>query len=396
MIDSGKQTSGELRILFLTNKALPDNDHRLAYGSLADICSITFALPGKPQSLDSAAFLRVGIGEGLRIRYLFQLIFLAARLAGRRKQFDLVHHASGLPFLLGPALFSLIGMPSVITITGFGRLFTSETLIHRSLRPLFMLLLSLSVRVARRILFQNHGDLARLAKKYPSHAHKFCYAGSAVQMPVTEDKDFSTPNLRVLFPTRLMPDKGVYDFLRAAKMLHGQGFEFILAGPRSLGFDSLFEKVEEYHASGIIHYLGELTSGATVDEFAKAHVIYFPSYGEGMARVMLEAGFAQVCPIGYDIPANRDLIAQGRGFLVSLGDVDSAVTVLRTLAADRQLMRGNAVSYQKHILENYTMEMFTRRMDEIFKDLAEEMGLKLKSTPIRLPSLGVPDNLTGQ
>jgi glycosyltransferase involved in cell wall biosynthesis len=392
IVNGDKQTSGELRILFLTNKALPDSDHRLAYGHSSDICSITFALPDKPHSLDPAEFVRVGIGEGLRLRYLWRLIFLVARVAGRRKQFDLVHHASGLPFLLGPALFGLIGMPSVITITGFGRLFTSETPIYRSLRPLFMQLLGLSVRLARRVLFQNHGDLARLAKKYPAYAHKFCYAGSAVQMPVTKDKDFSSPNLRVLFPTRLMPDKGVDDFLQAAKMLHGQGFEFVLAGPGSLGFDGLFEKVKEHDAAGIIRYLGELTSSATVDEFAKAHVIYFPSYGEGMARVMLEAGFGQLCPICYDIPANRDLIAEGRGFLVSRGDIDAAVSVLRTLAADRQATRSNAVNYQKHILENYTMEIFTRRMDEIFKDLSEELGLKVKTTPIRLPSLGASDN----
>jgi glycosyltransferase involved in cell wall biosynthesis len=200
-------------------------------------------------------------------------------------------------------------------------------------------------------------------------------------MPVLEEKDFSAPTLKVLLASRLMPDKGVDDFLQTAEKLQGQGFEFVLAGPRSIGFDDILEKVKEYHTLGTIRYLGELNSGEMLSEFDQAHVFFLPSYGEGMARVMLEAGFAQVCPIGYDISANRDLIAEGRGFLAPVGDIDAMVSILRALAKDRELLRANAINYQEHILQNYSMEVFSQRLDEIFKELALELGIDVMEAP---------------
>ena len=370
-----------LSVLFTANKALPDNDHRLIYGEISKVCSMTYALPGKPGALDPAAYIRVNMGEGLRLRYLFHLMLLMFTLLRKRRLFDVCSHNSTLPILIGPLLSILVGVPSVITVTGFGRLFTSDGLRHRILRPLYMRLLGLSIRLSRRVLFQNHGDLADLADRFPLHAHKFHYAGSAVSMPVFEEKDFSAPTLKVFLASRLMPDKGVDDFLQTAEKLQGQGFEFVLAGPGSIGFDDIFEKVKRYHAPGIIRYLGELNSAEMLSEFGQAHIFFLPSYGEGMARVMLEAGFAQTCPIGYDISANRDLIAEGRGFLAPRGDIDAAVSILRTLAGDRKALRANAINYQKHILQNYSMEVFCHRLDEIFKELALELGIEVMGAP---------------
>jgi len=374
-----------LSILFTANKALPDNDHRLVYGELSRVCSMTYALPGKPDTVDPAAYIKLDIGEGLRLRYFFHLMLLAARLLPKRRLFDVWSHSSTLPILIGPLVSTLIRVPSVITLTGFGRLFTSNGFRNRILRPLYMGLLGLSIRLSRRVLFQNHGYLADLADRFPSQSHKFHYTGSAVSMPVFGEKDFSAPTLKVFLASRLMPDKGVDDFLQTAARLQGQGFEFILAGPRSIGFDYIFETVKEYHTLGIIRYLGELNSDEMLTEFDQAHVFFLPSYGEGMARVMLEAGFAQTCPIGYDISANRDLISEGRGFLAPRGDFDAAVSILRTLAGDRNALRTNAINYQKHILQYYSMEVFCQRLDEIFKDLAVELGIEVMEAPC--PSL---------
>ena len=188
-----------------------------------------------------------------------------------------------------------------------------------------------------------------------------------------------------------MPDKGVDDFLRTAEKLQGQGFEFVLAGPRSLGFDDLFEKVKEFHTLGIIRYPGELNSDEMLTEFDQAHVFFLPSYGEGMPRVMLEAGFAQTCPIGYDISANRDLITEGRGFLAPRGDFDAAVSILRNLAEDRNALRTNAINYQKHILQNYSMDVFCQRLDEVFKGLAAELGIQVVGSPLPSLSAHTPD-----
>ena len=76
------------------------------------------------------------------------------------------------------------------------------------------------------------------------------YAGSAVDSPIVQQKSFSTPLLRVLLVARLLPDKGIRDFLEVASQLCQSSFEFILVGPPSVGFDTLLAEVKKLAAQG--------------------------------------------------------------------------------------------------------------------------------------------------
>ncbi|HEC35630.1 MAG TPA: glycosyltransferase [Anaerolineae bacterium] len=365
----------KLRVLCVANKAFPDGDHRLACPQLSKVCSITYALPSKPDVLDENCYVRMGFSEGLHISIIYHFIALLVYLVRNRRRLDFVHYCSTNLILLGPLLSKLAGLPSIITVTGFGRTFSSHKLRFRLLRPLYMLLMGISMRCASRVLFQNRGDLEWLATRFPWASDKFRYVGSAVSMPVTRHKSFSASRLRVLLVARLLPDKGIEDFLQVADALHQKEFEFVLVGPASRGFDELAARVKDYHLRGVIDYKGELDPVATLEEFAQAHVFYFPSYGEGMARVMLEAGFARVCPIAYDIPANRDLVVDGGGFLLNSGSVKQVISILEDLAGDRKLLERNAIAYQDHIVEHYDIQTFSQRMDNILLELAGEIGI---------------------
>jgi glycosyltransferase involved in cell wall biosynthesis len=210
-----------------------------------------------------------------------------------------------------------------------------------------------------------------LEARYPHHAKKFAFVGSAVDLPSVASKDFSFPKLRVVLVARLMPDKGINDFITVAEKLAGEHFEFILIGPASVGFDDLYRKVMEYHRRSIVVYNGECSSEEVQKELSCAHIFYFPSYGEGLSRTMLEAGFACLCPVAYDIPANRDLLAKDRGFLLSVGDTPNVISTLTRLSADRELLSAHAHRYQSFITENYNIDMYTERMDALLQDLFE-------------------------
>jgi glycosyltransferase involved in cell wall biosynthesis len=112
-------------------------------------------------------------------------------------------------------------------------------------------------------------------------------------------------------------------------------------------------------------------------ELSLAHIYYFPSsYGEGLSRTMLEAGFACLCPVAYDIPANKDLIAENRGFLLPVGDTSSVISILERLFPDRKLLSSNAHSYQRFITDNYNMDRYAERMDGLLRDLRCEAGAR--------------------
>lgn len=364
-----------LRVLYVSNRTLTAGDHRLVYGELARACSITYALPGRPPGIGDSRYVGVRFGGGLSLSYAAELWGLFAFLRRQRREIDCVHLNSTLLVLVGPLLARLAGVPSVVTITGFGRVFSGQGRGAMLLQSAYLALLGLTGRLTCRIFMQNREDLALLRARLPALGHRLAYIGSGVAIPVAQGKSFAGTPLTVFLAGRLMPEKGIDDFLTVAERLRGDAFEFVLAGPPVPGTAALMARVRAAHDAGLVRYAGELDAAAVQRELARSHVFYFPStYGEGMARVMLESGFAGLCPIAYDIPANRELLAEGRGFMVPKGDTLRVEELLRRLAADRGLLEANALAYQRHILRAYNVYAFAERMDAIWMGLACEIG----------------------
>lgn len=373
--------SRKLRLLYVSNKggsSAGSSDYRLLYPRASKICSVVYALPERPQDVDDEHFIKMHFGEGVKPSYFFEFLKLRTYLRDNRGGIDFVHFYSTLLILFGPIIARVAGVPSIITLTGLGRVFSNKTLVHKVFQGLYLLLFRIAAGVTSRVLFQNHGDLTFLASKFPNVAHKFIYIGSGTSLPVVRIKDFSIPRLKILLVTRILAEKGVNDFLAVAEKLSDRdSFEFILIGPSSRGNDELFEAVKKYHSSGILTYRGELPYADTIDEFEKAHIFFFPSfYGEGIPRVLLESGFFQVCPIAYNMVFNADLIDDNRGFLVDKNDINAVTKILRTLEKNRDLLELNARAYQEHIIDQYDISVFTTRMDKTLVDLAREKEIR--------------------
>lgn len=357
-----------LRVLFVINKKIPSGDYRLAYGASTKRCSVTYAMPGRPPGLPEERYVQMGVGEGFNLGQLFHLAGHFFYLIKHRSGYDLVHYYSTLLILFGPVFAYLSGLPSVITVTGFGRTFSSTKTEYQILRRVYWLLFSVSLRISRAALFQNVSDMKLVSDLFPQYKSKVKYIGSAVDAPAVTGKDYHAQVLVVLAVARLMPDKGIRDFLEVASSLGSDHLRFRLVGPRSIGYDALFRSVMDAHQRGVITYLGELEYAQLMVEYRKAHILLFPSYAEGMARVMLEAGYARLCPIAYDIPANRDLISEGRGFLVPLKNIDRIIELIKDLYLDRDRLMHTSENYQKWILENFNLDNFVHRLDCILND----------------------------
>ncbi len=367
--------ANKLKTLFVVNKVLPDSDYRLAYGEYSQVCDVVYGLPEKSIHLPEEKYVHIGFEEGLHFGVIKALWDLYVYLRRNRKKLTFVHLFTTNPILFGSFAAKLAGVPVVVTLTGFGRVMTSEKVKYRLLRPIYTFFFRFALLIARRIFFQNHADMKTLLKQYPAFSKKFRYVGSTANMPKTNQKNFSTPVLRVFLGTRLLPDKGVGDFIEVARQLHKDGFQFILAGPVSRGFDALMTEIWQAHEDGAIVYKGELDTPQMERELGATHILFFPShYGEGLSRLMIEAGFSKTCPLAYNIPSNRDLIATGRGFLVESGDLENVIATLKKLRDHREYLVANAEAYQAHILQNFGLINFTQRLDEIFIKMQDKIG----------------------
>jgi glycosyltransferase involved in cell wall biosynthesis len=368
-----------MRLLVIVNKVLPPSDYRLAHARLSRVCNdMVFGLPDAPVDLEPGHYVRMGFAESISVADAGHFVSLFRYLRRERKHLSAVHFYSTKLTLLGPLIARLAGVPSLVTVAGFGRVFNSNAPRYRVLRPLYLLLARLATALARAVLFQNRGDLRFFIERLPSTKTKCRYVGSGVDANLFTQRTFRAPRLRVVMVGRLLPTKGIDDFLAIARALPKDSFELVLIGPASRGQEELHARVVEAAARGTIRYEGELPAADTERELTRADVLLFTSHGEGMSRVMLEAGFAGACPVGYTIAANQDLVAPGRGFLVPRGDITAAVSILRRLGDDRALLTKNALAYQAFVQTQFSSEAFAARLDVILTEVlgAEPSGAR--------------------
>jgi glycosyltransferase involved in cell wall biosynthesis len=142
--------------------------------------------------------------------------------------------------------------------------------------------------------------------------------------------------LRFLLIARMLWDKGIGEFVEAARILKGQGLhaEFCLLGfldvqnPAAISHQQMDEWVEE----GVIQYLG--VSDNVAEEIALADCVVLPSYREGVPRTLLEAAAMARPIVTTDSIGCRDVVDDSvSGYLCQPRDaVDLADKISKIVA----------------------------------------------------------------
>ena len=332
--------------------------------------TVIYGLPEKPNAIPDRDFRQFNFDEGLYLGLPVAMFQLFRYLRRNRHKYDFIHFYSTLLLLLGPYVARLAGVPAIITITGFGRAISGSS---PWLRWTYLRMLRLAVRSSEAVLFQNSSDMEWIQSKFRLAPGKLCLIGSGVALEPARPEPNESGPLTVVLVSRVMPAKGIDDFLHVARELQSEDFRFVLVGPMSTGNEALYKRCEDSSAAGIIDFRGPQTFEQTVAALDDADVFYFPStYAEGLARVMIEAGYQGLCPIAYEIPSNLDLVPPMGGYLTAPGDTGTVIELLCQLNRDRQLLYRNAVTFQAHIVSGYNMDAFTAKMDTLLLSLVME------------------------
>ena len=185
------------------------------------------------------------------------------------------------------------------------------------------------------VFFQNADDLAEfVGRKLVRREQARLLAGSGVDL----DRFASTPlppgPLRFLLIARLLGDKGVREFVEAARLLRrgGSDSRFQLLGPLDPANRTGISRSEldGWVAEGAVDYLGETDD---VRPFiADSHVVVLPSYREGLPRSLLEAAAMGRPLVATDVPGCRHVVKDGiNGFLCAARDPASLADAMRRM-----------------------------------------------------------------
>lgn len=257
---------------------------------------------------------------------------------------DVVHLVTIKPVLYGGIMARIAGVSSVVAaVSGLGFVFTRKgiraTVVRWIVGRLYRLALG---KKQLRVIFQNPEDRDALTRRQAEIAGKsVMIRGSGVDLSACRFTPEPGGVPVVTFAARLLRDKGVQEFVDAARMLGEWGVKarFRLVGdpdpdnPRSVTREDLNEW---RHVDGL-EILGFRKDIPEV--FSASNLVVLPSYyGEGLPKVLVEAAACGRAVITTDHPGCRDAIEPDRtGLLVPVRDARALAMAIRRLLEDTTL-----------------------------------------------------------
>lgn len=241
---------------------------------------------------------------------------------------DLVFSYFSKPVIFGTLAAKLAKVPRVIgMLEGLGYTFTQqpEGLGKKIelIKKVQVLLYKFALPQLDKLIFLNPDDPKDLIDQYAINVRKVEVLGgiglNLKEYPCQPIINIQQP-INFLFIGRLLKEKGIHDFLNAAKIVKEKYPEtqFTVLGaidPHNLGALTQSE-LDELISSNIIDYPGHVDN--VKDWIAKSHVFVLPSYREGVPRSTQEAMAIGRAVITTDVPGCRETVEHGvNGFIVA-------------------------------------------------------------------------------
>ena len=235
------------------------------------------------------------------------------------------------PNIYGSIASAMLRVPAVPNVSGLGTTFLGSPMFRRAVSSMYRLAFSR----AKAVFFQNPDDLDLfLSLKIVKPSQAAVLPGSGIDLSSFAPVPLPA-ELRFLMIARLLGDKGVREFIQAARKLRVAlpTATFSLLGeldrgnPTAVGEDEL----EEWIAEGAVQYLG---SAADVRlSIANSAALVLPSYREGLPRTLLEGAAMGRPLIATDVPGCRQVVRDGiTGFLCKARSADSLAEAMLRFA----------------------------------------------------------------
>lgn len=299
----------------------------------------------------------------------------------RRLRPAMVHHVTVKPVLYGGIAARLARVPAVVSaISGLGYLFTDGFGIRRRLlRQVAVALYRVALRHPNcKVILQNPDDAAALRSTQALGCQQeVMIRGSGVDLGRFSPCPEPNGGALIVLPARLLRDKGVQEFVEAARLLKRRRVEgrFALVGCLDLGNPSGLaeEDIRGWCEQGIVEWWGHQADMSSV--LAASHLVVLPSYGEGLPKALVEACASGRAVVTTDVPGCREVVCEGaNGLLVPPRDSVALANAIELLLGDagervRMGRRG-----RERAEAEFSIEEVVRRHLETYEDLLMSSG----------------------
>jgi glycosyltransferase involved in cell wall biosynthesis len=265
------------------------------------------------------------------LKYIFNLYSALKKI-----QPDVCLTFSIRPAIWGNFITRDLNIPTITNITGVGPLFTSKNLAYRIARSIYRH----ALQKTRKVFFQNFDDMNLfLQKKFVRKEIAERVPGSGVDYqkfsPITNAKT-DEENFIFLFIGRLIKDKGIFEFVEAARVIRKKfpNIIFNVIGPfwhQNLKSNTITKSdLQNWIVEGIIDYQGEKKD---IRKFiAEADCIVLPSYREGTSNILLEAASMEKPIITTNTTGCKETVEdEVTGFLCKVKDAEDLADKMKKM-----------------------------------------------------------------
>lgn len=264
-------------------------------------------------------------------------------------------------------------------ITGLGFAFVGgDTFRRRVAREALTGLYRLASRSWAGVVFQNPDDeqFFKAAGLMPPSTPRLVVRGSGVDLRHYSAEPLPTTAPRFLLIARLLVDKGIREYVAAAREVRRSYplAEFYLAGPLDTNPASITAaELRAWEEEGVVQYQGAVADVRPLLRACTAFVL--PSaYGEGTPRTILEAMATGRPVITTDAPGCRetvfgavtkdgDGVAEGdNGILVPPRSASALALAMLRLAGDDKKIRRMADESRRFAEEHYDVNLVNQQM----------------------------------
>ena len=312
-----------------------------------------------------------------------------------REQVDLVHGFTIKCAIYGSMAARLSRRAvRVNAVAGMGYVFTSDAPKARVLRPIVRSLMRAALDgPGSRLILQNPDDVAlfarahivdpervRLIKGSGVDCARFSPSAGRPRRPSeaagasgdARPSDLRGQRFRVLLPARLLWDKGLAEYVEAARMLKAAGREidFLIAGePDRCNPASVPEAtVHGWVEAGLVQWLGQVRDMPAL--FGAVDAVALPSYREGLPKGLIEAAASQLPLVTTNVPGCREVVEDGvDGLLVPARDAPALARAIARLQDDPLLRERLARGARARAVAEFDERIVIERTMAVYREL---------------------------
>ena len=291
---------------------------------------------------------------------------------------DLVHHFTIKACIYGTIAAKFSKTYLVINaITGLGHMFLGTGRKHKFMRFIIKPIYK-NIFTAKRskVIFQNVDDQEELLNMgFIKKTNTKIIRGSGVDInyfkPISDNSNIFDDPIKILFPSRLIKEKGIIETIEACKILCKEGIrlKLIIAGEIDYGNRSCLSKdeLQKIKDNKMIIIKGFVSNMRSL--YADSNIVLLPSWREGLSKTLIEASAMEKPIITTNVPGCRDVIEHGfNGLLVPPKDIEALYLAIKFMINNSNLAKKFGKRCRDRVKNNFATKKINNETLRVYQD----------------------------